>query len=251
MFNIIEQPWLLLGAAIISLIVIYVITIDRKSYWLTIIIFACSSMLYLLLETSLLPFGKTVKIILLWLLPIAILVIVFTIILSIIKPKERWDRLWVVPIVLCMFAFSLDWLVKTDDEKIKTVINNGQSAFENENIEALSEIISDDYQDSYHSSKQELLRHCSSYFNGPVFSSITKTSMQTERTDGQAIVPLVVFITFDNESFVFDNYGINTAKVGVRIRLKKERDNNWKICGTEILEVNNQVSDWKRISYSD
>jgi hypothetical protein len=74
--------------------------------------------------------------------------------------------------------------------------------------------------------------------------------MQTERTDGQAIVSLVVFITFDNESFVFDNYG-NTAKVGVGIHLKKERDNNWRICSTEILEVNNQAFDWKRISYSD
>ena len=250
MFNIIEQPWLLLGAAIVSLIVIYVITVDRKSYWLSIFIFACSSVLYLLLETTLLPFGKTVKIILLWLLPIAILIILFPLILGILKPKERWDRLWLVPIVLCLFAFSLDWLVKTDTEKIKTVINRGQSAFENENIKALSEIISDDYQDSYHSSKQQLLSHCISYFNEPVFSSITKTWMQTERTDGQAIVSLVVFITFDNESFVFDNYG-NTAKVGVRIRLKKEEDNNWRICSTEILEVNNQAFDWKRISYSD
>jgi hypothetical protein len=245
LLNIFEQPWVILGASIIALIIIYVITLNRKLYWLSLLIFACSSMLYLLLKTDLLPFGQIAKIILLWLLPIAILILLILLVLSILKQRSAW--FWLIPVVLCIFAFGMDWLVKTDMEEIKTVINNGKNAFENENINALSSIVSVDYQDSYHSNKQQLLRHCSSYFNGPVFRSITKTSMQTEITAGQATVIIVVFITFESEGFVFENYGVTTAKVAARIHLKKEKDKNWRICSSEIIEVNNQPFDWQQV----
>jgi hypothetical protein len=204
-------------------------------------------MFYFLFVKSLFPLGPMLETILKWLLPISILILLALFVLSIIKLKQRAAWLWLIPVVFCMSAYGVDRLVQTDAESIKEVINKGKNAFKKGDMKILASVISEDYQDSFHSSKQQLLNHCSMYLNGPVFKSITTTSMQTEQKDNRAIVTLVVFITFENQGYVFENYGVTAAKVAVRINLKKERDNNWRILSCEIIEVDNQPFNWQQV----
>lgn len=244
MFNIFEKPWGLFGAAIVGLVIIYIILLDRRFYWLSLAIFVCSVLLHLSIETSLLEFNRIISIASKVILPTAIAGFTILLFINIANLKERSAYIWLIPVFLCILAFASDWAVKTDMEKIKTVMNTGEKAFEQENLKELSTIISDNYKDSYHSDKKELLRHCGSYFSEPVFRSITKTFMQIEKRDKQAAVTIVVFITFDYEGFAFENYGVTTAKVAAKLSLEKEKDKKWRIYQAEIIEVNNQPATW-------
>ena len=162
--------------------------------------------------------------------------------------RDRSAYIWLLPLLLSTAGFGLDWFVKTDMEKIKSTINSGQRAFQQEDIKLLNSILSDKYQDSFHPNKQAMLQHFNSYFSEPLCDDITKTFMQTNKKDTETDVTIAVFITFNQNSFVVRDYGVLNAKVALKIILKKEMDRQWRIFTVEIVEVNNQPFDWASVS---
>jgi hypothetical protein len=247
-FNIFEQPWLLFAAAFISLICLYISTLDRKFYWLSLLILLSLAAFNLLLEAKLFFLNPKTITILKILLPAAAAGLSIWLIIGIIRLKERSAYIWLLPIILSTAGFGLDWLVKTDMEKIKSTINASQRAFQQEDIKLLGSIISDKYQDSFHADKQALLRHFSFYFSEPICDSVTRTFMQTDKKNAEAVVTIAVFIAFNENSFVVRDYSVANAKVALKITLKKETDRQWRIYQTEIIEVNNQPFNWNAVS---
>ena len=78
---------------------------------------------------------------------------------SIFPEKKHWWQ-WLLPVFMAVTAFSADYIVQTDHEKINSVINTGIKAVENENCRTIETIIAENYNDSFHDSKASLIAHC-------------------------------------------------------------------------------------------
>ncbi|MEA3227155.1 MAG: hypothetical protein U9Q07_14495, partial [Planctomycetota bacterium] len=75
-------------------------------------------------------------------------------------PEKRYWWQWLFPVVLAGAAFGLDSIVQTDTEQINATIQAGIRAVEARDIDDISRIISDDYGDSLHSTKERMLFYC-------------------------------------------------------------------------------------------
>jgi hypothetical protein len=242
MFNIFEKPWGLFGAAIVALIIIYIIQLDRKMYWLNLAVLLCSMLLYLSLGESLLDFSRTITILLRIILPLAIAAIAILLTVNIVQLKERLAYLWFVPVCLCGLAFGLDALVGTNKEKITAVIDKSIEAVEKEDAAAFAKTIAEDYQDSFHKDKQDLISHFKRELYEPVIANNRKTYQQTEIKDGNATATVVIWTFFEPQGWVFE-MGKPSLKTDLRLEMRKY-NNKWLISSGEILALGGIEADW-------
>ncbi|MHC4212780.1 MAG: hypothetical protein ACYSWP_05320 [Planctomycetota bacterium] len=85
---------------------------------------------------------------------------------------KKW--VWLSPLLIALLGFAIDYLVKTDREKVNILINSIITAAEEENIPAIDAIIAENYQDSWHKTKRDLMRHCQRRLSGPFIEKNTK-----------------------------------------------------------------------------
>ncbi len=189
MFNLFEQPWTLLAAAVVALLVLLIFR-------------------------------------------------------TVFPDKRRWWH-FALPIILAASAFGLDLLVQTDPEKIQTAINTTLKAAEKENPDTIDQIISDNYSDSYHNTKQALMHYCRTWLAQPLIKKNYKTILQTDISGQQAVVTLTVRTVFEQQSVVARNYKpIIVTKA--RLNLEKQHD-KWHIRRVEILELDHRPVRWRDI----
>ena len=180
------------------------------------------------------------------LLIVAILVLFVMLIFRMFLPeKRRWWQL-ALPVFLAAAAFGLDFLVKTDLEKINALINAAIIAVEEENPDAIEAIISDNYSDSYHSTKKDLMHHCRAELSQPLVEKNKKTGLTIEISAPTATAVLTVLMKFDKESYIYQNYK-PFLLVKIKLYLQKQPDKRWFINRTEVLELDRQPTNWRRI----
>jgi len=75
-------------------------------------------------------------------------------------PEKRSRKQWLIPLCVVVLAFALDFIVKTDREKLNALINKLMAAVEREDPAAIEPLIAADYQDSYHKTKADLMARC-------------------------------------------------------------------------------------------
>jgi len=190
MWNIFEQPWTLLTAAIIILLVMLIIR-------------------------SILP-----------------------------EKKHLWQLL--LPVLIAASAFALDLLIQTDLEKINAVINAGVKAVEQENSDAIEPIISDNYHDSFHKTKNDLMNYCRRRLSEPLVEKNIKRIVTIDIQEKLATAVFTVRIVFDQRSYIYQSYKpIILTKL--KLDLQKEPDNNWRITQAELLEIDMQPVNWHDI----
>jgi len=172
----------------------------------------------------------------------AILVLLVMLMLRRIFPgKKHWGQL-LLPAFLTAAAFGFDLLIKTDLEKINAVINTGIKAVEEENPDAIEAIISDNYRDSYHNTKKDLMEHCRARLSEPLVAKNKKRPPIIEIASPKATVTLTVIIHFDKQSHVYQDIRLMWAKV--KLDLQKGQDKRWLINRAEVLELNKQRANW-------
>ena len=156
---------------------------------------------------------------------------------SIVPEKKRWWQLF-LPLLLAGTAFGLDFLVQTDTEKIKTVINTIANALEEENADVIEPLITDNYRDPRHRTKQRLMRHCRNRFSKPVIEKNVARIVSTEFEDPKtaATVILTMRIVFSKQSYVYQTYK-REIFVKLKFDLQKQPGNQWLIRRIEILEL--------------
>ena len=159
--------------------------------------------------------------------------------------KRRWWQL-LIPVLLAVAAFSADMLVQTDLEKINSVIKDAINAVQQENYRAIEAVIADDYSDSYHSTKQQLLDHCRRELSKPLVDKGKKTGQLIDISDSNATAIIFAVIIFDKNSFISQNYK-SFLLVKARLSLLKQPDKRWLISRIEILELDKQPTNWNRI----
>ena len=172
-----------------------------------------------------------------------VLLAVITVIRRSRPEKLRWWQL-LLPVILLGSAFALDYFVKTDYEKIHTLIRLGKKALIDRNIEQIDAIISADYYDSGHNSKENFMVFCRFILSKPLLEKVKTRYNQLTITAPEAISEMEVVAHLQPESAYAAAGKIIFVKV--KLYLTKTPDKNWLISSSEILEINKQPFDWKR-----
>jgi hypothetical protein len=176
----------------------------------------------------------------------AVVALILLIIRSISPDKCRWWQ-WFLPLLIAAAAFGLDYFIQTDTEKIKSLIKTATTAVEEEDPDAIEQLISPYYHDSFHSSKENLMSHCRRTLSGPLveenITRIGKIEFSSPKTTAKAT--FTVRIRFDQESYIYDFKREMFTKV--ELDLQKEPDDRWLITRAEILAVDLQPFGWKDI----
>lgn len=170
------------------------------------------------------------------------------VLLGVLTFRSVWDEKrrswqWLLPAGVALLAVGLDLGVTTDREKIHGLVKTGVKAIEAEDLSALARLLASDYQDSYHKSKDSLLNRCRAHLTPQSIQRVRKVSSKVELTPPEAKVALVVWMTFDKNSYWAQNYK-PTALVAVEFYLRKQPDKSWLIRRAEVLEVDKTPVTW-------
>ena len=160
---------------------------------------------------------------------------------DLLPPKRGW-LFWLLPVVIAISAFGLDYFVQTDKEKIETALAKASMAVEMEDIKALGLLISNDYHDSVHSSKQALLNHFQSQLDGPLIEKIVPAIVSLDIKPPDAKVVFTARVMFDPRGPV---YGYQKMMVFKLEAYLKREGNKWFFSRTEILTINLQPANWQ------
>jgi hypothetical protein len=248
MFNIFQQPWTLLIAGIVVWFTLLFIHGDSRLWWqshLVIFLAVACFALDFLAGAGLFKISKTLTIIIQAALALAIAALLTLQIIHIIKNYERRRWQWFLPIILIVAAFGLDLLVKTDLEKINTLISTARKATEQEDFDAIEALISADYSDSFHNTKDDLMKHCRRLLSEPLVKKSRQTGVKIEISSPKAEVTLTVKIHFEEQSS-YSEY-LPFALLKMELDLQKEQDKRWLINHAEILEVNKHPVSWRDV----
>lgn len=160
-------------------------------------------------------------------------------------PKiKAWVR--IVPVLILLAAFGLDYGVQTDHEQVVTTLNKLLRAAEQQDAQAIGLLVSTDYQDSYHSSKQRLMSHLKSRFSGPIFEKIKKLSLDVAPFQGNiASAALNSTVVFDSNSTVAQLVG-KSLIARVEFQLTEQANGQWLLSNMELREVNRQPVNWRQ-----
>ncbi|MBA7635697.1 hypothetical protein ES703_43301 [subsurface metagenome] len=164
---------------------------------------------------------------------------------SVLPEKRRWWQL-LVPALVVTAAFGMDFAVRTDLEKINAVINTCIKAVEEEDCNAIEAIIAEDYRDSYHNTKRDLMRHCRTRLSQPLVEKNKKRACLVQLSPPNATATLFATIIFEKDSYVSVNYKA-WLMVEARLSFQEQPDKTWLINRIEILEIDRQPASWSQI----
>ena len=247
MFNVFQQPWTLLITAIVGWFILLLIHGDSRLWWqshLVIFLAVAIFSLDLLVRAGLFKISNSLTIVIQIVLGLAIVTLLTFQIIHIIQNYERHRWQWFLPIALAVAAFGLDFIVKTDLERINKLISVARKAAEQEDFDAIAALISPDYSDSFHNTKDGLMSHCRRLMSEPLIETTKKMGMWIDISSPKAEVTFTSIIHFEKQSHVYKNYRpFVTFKI--RLHLQKERDKRWLIHRTEVLEISGQPFKWQ------
>jgi hypothetical protein len=164
---------------------------------------------------------------------------------SIFAEKRRWWQ-WLIPAGLAVAAFGFDFLIVTDLEKVNAVLKAGMVAVEQEDLAAIDAIISPDYTDSHHATKEQLMGYCRIRLTEPLVESSKKFGSTIELSPPRATVTLTTLLRFEEGSFVYRSYK-PTAILKLRLELQKQPNKTWLITSAELLAIDRQPVSWKTV----
>ncbi|MHC4646046.1 MAG: hypothetical protein ACYTBJ_11125 [Planctomycetota bacterium] len=249
MFNIFEQYWTLLITAIIAWRILDALFSDRHSWWqwlLLIVLLAASYILDRLLVAGSLERAGTVAILARILIIAAFLALLGLPAVQAILLREPRRWLWLLPPCLVVAAFAFDLLVRTDLERINALIKTAMKAVEQEDCHAIETAIAPDYSDSFHSSKEPLMRHCRKLLSQPLVEKNRKWALNVTISPPDATAMLTVRTTFEKDSFVAQTYKA-TMLTRMELTFQKQRDKSWLISRAEVRAIDMQQVGWRQV----
>jgi len=160
-------------------------------------------------------------------------------------PEKRTWPLLLAPAALAILGLGLDYFVRTDYERIDTVLEKGRRAALNGNTEALADVLAKDYSDRIHGSKHELVSFFKSFFQKSKFDGIRRTSSEIVADPPRATADCAFRVQLAPDNAYTQAAGLYFVKL--RFTLSKQPDGNWLISRADLQEVNFQAMGWKDI----
>ncbi len=161
---------------------------------------------------------------------------------DLLPPKRAWV-FWLLPVVIAIAAFAIDYLVQTDKEKIEAVLAKASRAVEKEDIKSLGPLIWENYSDSVHPSKQALLDNFKLRLSEPVIEKIVPAIVSLDIKPAEAKIEFTARVMFDPRGPVYE-YRKTPMIFKLEADLTKE-GNEWFFSRTEILTIDLQPAGWK------
>ena len=157
--------------------------------------------------------------------------------------KTRW-WFWLLPVGIAGSAFTIDFWVQTDAETIRSVIAQAVEAVEDEDVNGISPLISSDYHDSIHDSKESLLGYCRLSLSDPLIEKNVHRVVSLDIKTPAASAVFTVRMVFDPKGPVYAYRKIMLFKVQADFQ---KQGPDWFCTRIEILEVDMQPADWRHI----
>ncbi|GAI02660.1 unnamed protein product, partial [marine sediment metagenome] len=104
----------------------------------------------------------------------------------------------------------------------------------------------EDYHDSYHNTKRDLMRHCRTRLSQPLVEKNKKRACLVQLSPPTATATLFATIIFEKDSYVSVNYKA-WLMVEARLSFQEQPDKTWLINRIEILELDRQPASWSQI----
>lgn len=249
MFDIFQQPWTLLIIAILGWFVLLLLHGDSRLWWqshLVIFLVVAIFTVDILVGAGLFKFSKTLTLVIKAVLGLGIATLLTFMIIHIIATYERHRWQWFIPLILAFSAFGLDFMVRTDLERINALIKTARKACEQEDLDAIGALISENYSDSFHNSKEDLVNHCRSLLTEPLIETTTKMSLEIDISSPRAEAILVSIVNFERQSRIYRDYK-QFVIFKIRLYLQKEPGKKWLIHRTEVIEIDRQPFKWRDI----
>ncbi len=180
---------------------------------------------------------------------ILLLAIIVSLVISIYRwlfpEKKRWRQL-LIPLVIAVLGLAADLLVRTDSERITVLLKTAMVAVEEENADGIDAVISPHYADSYHNSKEDLMRYCRMMLDQPLVEKNKKWALSLEVSGPKANAVFTVITHFDPQSYIYQSY-MRAMRTKMELHLQKQPDKSWLITRAEVLELNLQPAKWHDI----
>ena len=160
------------------------------------------------------------------------------------RPKTGKLWLWALPVITALAAFGLDYLVKTDREKVKTVISHIVTAVQNEDINAIGPLLADNYRDSFNESKRLALMRLNSYLDEPIIERNVLGIQSLHVNSPGADAAFTVRVVFDQQGSIYEYQKQMIFKL--EADLIKQGD-DWYFIRIELIELNLRPLDWQHM----
>ncbi|MBN1807358.1 MAG: hypothetical protein JW837_19080 [Sedimentisphaerales bacterium] len=185
-----------------------------------------------------------------WTLLVAasIAILLIAIIKNSIPDKHR-ILLRLIPVLIAALGLGLDYFIKTDTEQIKTIIKTAVKSVENEQPKVIEPLIADDYQDSMHKNKNEIMKECRAYLRPPFVDNVFYSISSLDINKNEASVVLLNRIFFEEGSEYSEWIKVMTAEF--KIDFRKTAGKGWVVSQVELSSLNGNPAKWKDICYGN
>ena len=177
------------------------------------------------------------------LLGAAVIVLLVVLTIRSVLPEKRRSWQWLLPLGVAALALGLDAAVATDHEKIYGLVKAGIRAAEQEDCAAIARLLSPDYEDSYHKSKETIMSRCRTRLVPPAIEKVRKIASEVRITPPEATATFTVLLQFDKNSFWAQNYK-PSALVVMQFYVRKQSDGTWLVRRAEVVEVDKMPVTW-------
>jgi len=160
--------------------------------------------------------------------------------------NRRWWQL-LIPAVLAVGGLCLEHFIETDYEKIESLIEAARQAVIGQDVGGIASIVSPDYSDSRHYSKDALMGYCRELLSEPFAERIKKQQEQITISGQKAEAEISVRLHLHSQNPY--SLGGTLMYVKMKLHLTKTAYGNWLITGSEILSINNQPVGWGSVKY--
>ena len=156
--------------------------------------------------------------------------------------ESRYYRL-LVPLLLMPTGFAIDYLVKTDYEKIDNAVKIFTDSAVKQTPEKIPPIIADVYRDDSNKSKQQFMNLCKRIFSEPNIKKINRKFFNITIDGDSATCQTSVVVILNPESPYAAFSSIMTVEA--RAYFQKNDKKQWHMTSSEIITVNNRPASWK------
>jgi len=159
-------------------------------------------------------------------------------------PARRGWLFWLLPVVIAILAFAIDFFVQTDREKVEKVIAKGVKAAEKEDVDAAGRLVANDYHDTFNESKEVFLARLRMYLPQPVIEKNILKIISLKVDSTKAVAVFTVRVLLDPQGPVYEYRKIMLLKFEAQL---VKQGNSWLFNKVELLEVDMLPVDWKNL----
>ncbi len=146
-------------------------------------------------------------------------------------------RFWqlIIPFALMASAFGIDHFVRTDREKIDTIINQAIKSTVDKDMNLVSSLISPDFSGNMFTSKKDLINSLNRHLNQANVRKIEKRHnfIQVENATGTSNLRISVFMNPES------NYAPSKTLIFIKLELEFEKiDDNWLVLEMQVISLN-------------